>query len=303
MKQRIITSIFYIGVMLGIVVMKMLVPDVEFADGAVFSFGSLGVDVLFWLVSMFGAYEFMRAVGGISQVQWWLSMLTCTLIIPTFILGKLFADVFVALLALLAVTSIGMMVNASMMVFNFEESTLRSTALSELCILYCGVLACVGPNVAHLAYNSTPAIMLLFVLVPMVDTFAYFFGKLFGKKLPYKLAPHTSPNKTIIGSVGGIIGGLIAAVAVWAVCEYVPLDSVQIVNYNGSVPHVVLLMLFAVPTAILAQLGDLFESAIKRGCNIKDMGNILPGHGGVLDRFDSMLFASVSVAVCFMLIY
>ena len=62
-------------------------------------------------------------------------------------------------------------------------------------------------------------------------------------------------------------------------------------------------MLFALPTAILSQLGDLFESAIKRGCNIKDMGKILPGHGGILDRFDSMLFASVSIVVCFMLIY
>ena len=303
MKQRIITAIFYIGAMLGIIALKIFVPDYVFSDGSMFSLGSLGVDVLFWLISIFGAFEFMRAVGNISKVQWWLAMITCILIIPTFVLGKLFADVFVALVALLSVTSIGMMVTASMMVFDFEESCLRSTALAELCILYCGVLACVGPNVAHLAYNSTPAIMLLFVLVPAVDTFAYFFGKLLGKKIPYKLAPHTSPNKTIIGAVGGIIGGLIAAVLVWAFCEYVPLDSVKIVNYSGNVPHIVLLMLFALPTAILAQLGDLFESAIKRGCNIKDMGKILPGHGGVLDRFDSMLFASVSIVVCFMLIY
>lgn len=303
MKQRIITAIFYIGAMLGLILLKMLVPDYVATDGRVFALGALGVDVLFWLVSMFGAYEFLRAVGDISQVQWWLTMLTCALIIPTFVLGKLFANVFVALLALLAVTSVGMMVTAAMMVFDFHESTLRSTALSELCILYCGVLACVGPNVAHLQYNSTPAIMLLFVLVPAVDTFAYFFGKLFGKKLPYKLAPHTSPNKTVIGAVGGVVGGLLAAVAVWAVCEYLPLESVRITHYSGDLPDIVLLMLFALPTAIFAQLGDLFESAIKRGCDIKDMGNLLPGHGGVLDRFDSMLFASVSIVVCFMLIY
>ena len=304
MKQRTITAIFYIGAMIGLIALKMFVPDYVSADGTkTFSLGSLGVDVLFWLISVLGAYEFMRAVSGISQVQWWLSMLTCALIIPTFVLGKLFGDVFVALLALLSVTSVGMMVTAAMMVFDFNESSLRSTALSELCILYCGVLACVGPNVAHLEYNSTPAIVLLFVLVPAVDTFAYFFGKLFGKKLPYKLAPHTSPNKTIIGAIGGIVGGILAAVAVWAFCEYVPLDSVKITNYTGGLPRVALLIIFALPTAIFAQLGDLFESAIKRGCNIKDMGKLLPGHGGVLDRFDSMLFASVSVLVCFMLLY
>lgn len=63
-----------------------------------------------------------------------------------------------------------------------------------------------------------------------------------------------------------------------------------------------MLILISVPTAILAQLGDLFESAIKRGCGVKDMGNILPGHGGVLDRFDSMLFATVAIVVCFMMV-
>ena len=61
-------------------------------------------------------------------------------------------------------------------------------------------------------------------------------------------------------------------------------------------------MLISVPTSVLAQIGDLFESAIKRGCGIKDMGKLLPGHGGVLDRFDSMLFASVAIVVCFIII-
>ena len=73
-------------------------------------------------------------------------------------------------------------------------------------------------------------------------------------------------------------------------------------EYYGSYHPLVVLMLISVPTSVLAQIGDLFESAIKRGCGIKDMGKLLPGHGGVLDRFDSMLFASVAIVVCFIII-
>ena len=162
-----------------------------------------------------------------------------------------------------------------------------------------GALASVGPNINHMLENSEAAILLLFIIVPFVDTGAFFLGKVFGKLLPLKLAPHTSPNKTVIGAVGGVLGGILAAVITWVICCYT--GAVDFV-YGGKLPDVVVLILISVPTAILAQLGDLFESAIKRGCGVKDMGNILPGHGGVLDRFDSMLFATVAIVVCFMMV-
>ncbi|MDE7401450.1 MAG: phosphatidate cytidylyltransferase [Clostridia bacterium] len=320
MKKRFITGVCYVIVMVGLLVMKLLIP----VSSNGIDYGAIGVDILFWAISAIGAYEFTRALGehkkaaegeqpsvpatgGISKAQRWVAIVTCALLIPAFVIGKIVsiligktalpgAD---SLVVLLAIGSIGAMVVASLTVFDHERSDLKSTAYAELCLLYCGALASVGPNINHLMVNSEVAVLMLFMLVPFVDTGAFLFGKLFGKLLPYKLAPHTSPNKTIIGAVGGILGGIVSAVLVWVICEY---SGVADFAYAGPVPKVVVLILFALPTAIFAQLGDLFESAIKRRCGIKDMGNILPGHGGVLDRFDSMLFASVSVVVCFMLL-
>ncbi len=302
MKKRVITGIFYVIIMLGLLAMKLFIPALNGLE-----YGALGVDLLFWAISVFGAYEFLRAVGTVSPVQRWTAITTCALIIPAFVLTKMITQALgrsggeEALISLLAVASVGAIVVASLTVFDHEKSNLQSTAYAEMCILYCGALVSVGANINHLALNTKPAIIFLFFICPAVDSFAFFFGKLFGKLLPYKLAPKTSPNKTIIGSVGGILGGVFAAVLTWLMCEFVPVGNIGL-EYDGALPDIVVLILFSIPTAIFAQLGDLFESAIKRSCGIKDMGNILPGHGGVLDRFDSTLFAGVGVVVCFMMI-
>ena len=302
MKKRLITGAVYVLVMVGLLVMKLLIPVTD--QGL--DYGAIGIDVLFWLISVIGAYEFLRAVGEVSTAQKWVALLTCALVIPSFVGAKMIAAALgadlpggSALIALLAVGSLGAMIVASLTVFDHEKSNFKSTAYAEMCILYCGALTSVCANVNHLMANSRPAILLLFIIVPFVDTGAFLFGKMFGKLLPRKLAPSTSPNKTVIGGVGGILGGIVASVLTWVICEY---SGCAALTYSGSVPTVVIFILISLPTAILGQLGDLFESAIKRSCGIKDMGKILPGHGGVLDRFDSMLFASVAIVVCFMVV-
>ncbi len=103
--------------------------------------------------------------------------------------------------------------------------------------------------------------------------FAYFSGRAFGKR---KIVPSISPNKTLEGFIGGFIGCILTG----AVFSYI----VGIPWWMGI--HVGMI------SGILAPLGDLFESKIKRLCNVKDSGTLLPGHGGVLDRFDSLLFAA-----------
>jgi phosphatidate cytidylyltransferase len=265
------------------------------------------LDVLFWAISVIGAYEFMRAVGEISKAQWYAAMVTCICIIPAYVAGRMLVDSEFALTLLMSVASVGAMVTGSLLVFNFGTSTLKSTAYALLCIIYCGIMGCVGANINHFDTNSLIAVMLMFFITASVDTFAFVFGKLFGKFLPLKLAPHTSPNKTVIGAIGGIIGGVVAAAVAYLVCTYLPVspfapEGYVLFDYHGGAHPAVLLIGIAIPTSIFAQLGDLFESAVKRSCGIKDMGKILPGHGGMLDRFDSMLFAAVSIAVCFIFI-
>lgn len=118
---------------------------------------------------------------------------------------------------------------------------------------------------------------LLIVLVTWAnDSGAYFVGKYFGKR---KLWPAISPNKTIEGSVAGILSGALIGLVI-AVC--LP----QVFSWSTTI----LLSLFI---AAIGQIGDLIESAWKRTIGVKDSGTILPGHGGILDRFDSLLFTFI----------
>ncbi len=295
MKARTATAAVYVVVLAALIALKFYFPV----------FGSIGFDILFWLISVIGAYEFMRAVGCISRSQWWTTMITCALIIPAFVITKLVGAYFdkpdawlSSLMVLMTVSSIGAMVTAALLVFDFGKSSLQSTAYSLFCILYCGVLGCVSSNINHMDANALQAVTLMFATTVAVDTFALIVGKLLGKVIPFKLAPHTSPNKTVVGFIGGILGGVLAAVFVWGLC-FIPGFELY---YSGPLDALSLLILISLPTSILAQIGDLFESAIKRGCGIKDMGKLLPGHGGMLDRFDSMLFASVAIVICFIIV-
>ena len=122
-------------------------------------------------------------------------------------------------------------------------------------------------------------IMLLFGLfiVWATDIGAYMIGRKLGKR---KLWPEISPNKTIEGALGGIVSAVVVAAI------YVLAFSGQ-QDFGHGLP---VLLILTVIFSIVGQFGDLVESAIKRYFGVKDSGNILPGHGGILDRFDSMLF-------------
>jgi phosphatidate cytidylyltransferase len=119
---------------------------------------------------------------------------------------------------------------------------------------------------------------MIFIGAWSTDTFAYFTGRLFGK---HKLIPDISPKKTVEGSIGGIIFCAIAFVLYGFI--------IASINKFSAEPNYIILSCVGIVTAIIAQLGDLSASALKRNYNIKDYGAIFPGHGGVLDRFDSVM--------------
>ncbi|MCL2353100.1 MAG: phosphatidate cytidylyltransferase [Defluviitaleaceae bacterium] len=120
-------------------------------------------------------------------------------------------------------------------------------------------------------------VWLIFIGAWGSDTGAYFVGKFLGKR---KLAPTLSPNKTVEGSIGGIV---LAAV----------LSVMYALVFDFSYASLALFGIYGAIAAVLGQSGDLFASAIKRRMGIKDFGGVMPGHGGVLDRFDSILFVAV----------
>ncbi len=123
-----------------------------------------------------------------------------------------------------------------------------------------------------------------FAWIPFIawicDTCAYFAGRAFGK---HKLVPILSPKKTIEGAIGGTLG----AMAVGALFGYLLYNNV---THNTGTIYVLMIITFV--GSIISQLGDLLASGIKRNHEIKDYGHIIPGHGGIMDRFDSVIFVT-----------
>ena len=143
----------------------------------------------------------------------------------------------------------------------------------------------------------------LFIFLWVNDTFAYLCGCTLQRYIPYKLFPRISPKKSWIGSIGGGLFTLLAAVIIWR------LDNGQsamangqwsMVNGQSSMPLLRWLG-FALVIVVFGTWGDLVESLIKRQLGIKDSGHVLPGHGGMLDRFDSALLTIPASVIYFIL--
>lgn len=136
------------------------------------------------------------------------------------------------------------------------------------------------------------ALVIFSILLPwLTDSGAYFVGSAIGK---HKLCPDISPNKTIEGAVGGLIVG----VGGTALIAYLSTGPLSIVDFDVNWLNLIIVSLICSP---ISMIGDLSFSLIKRSFNVKDFGKIMPGHGGVLDRFDSVIF--VAPVVCVMNIY
>lgn len=171
------------------------------------------------------------------------------------------------------------------LVFCFKHKTLKPETLAWFCM---GLVYSVGgftmiSNIALNTANYTEGsflLLLVFIAVWTNDTGAYLSGKFLGKN---KMAPEISPNKTWEGTIGGLLlAGVLAGVF----------------NYYNTILPQTTAILIGLLAGLCSTLGDLFESYLKRHFNIKDSGKILPGHGGVLDRFDGALFAAPVVWFC-----
>lgn len=128
------------------------------------------------------------------------------------------------------------------------------------------------------ALAGTVVVMLPLVVTWSTDTGAYAFGRMFGR---HKLIPSVSPSKTVEGAAGGLAMALLGT---WLYSRFLmkPLAQLSMVPLG--------IVVFAVVIGVVAQLGDLAESLLKRDAGVKDSSRLLPGHGGILDRFDSLLF-------------
>lgn len=148
------------------------------------------------------------------------------------------------------------------------------------------------PGMCLLAQINAPyrwlQVMLLMTtfVVPLAgDTLAYLVGRKLGRR---KLIPAVSPNKTVEGAVAGLAGSVIGALLVYLVTD---------LCVQAALPPVWHYLILGLLGGVVGQMGDLFASLIKRHCGVKDYSNIFPGHGGMMDRIDSVLFMAVLVYI------
>jgi len=261
---------------------RKLLPSIAVSIGIlIVVFGALKINPLLfaafiWVAMLLAIREIVRAykTGNID-------LPTLPLYIAaTGILGAAWFGKIEGLTVSLAFTIPNVMVY--LLLRSAKDFVKRSTA-AVFAIFYIPFLAGFVLLLAH-DNNPIPKIFTLVVLVTSNDTFAYLSGVLFGK---HPMAPGISPKKTWEGLVGAIVATTIGATLVFI---YVLDDR----WWLGTIVGVL--------GVITATCGDLIESAVKRDLRIKDMGGILPGHGGILDRVDSLLFTAPSVWFVFELI-
>jgi phosphatidate cytidylyltransferase len=161
--------------------------------------------------------------------------------------------------------------------YNYEENNfIKNLSYQLFSIIYIGgglSFAVFLRDLNRDPFLNTSALWLVLIATWLTDSGAYFVGKKYGKK---SMAPIISPNKTRAGAVGGV---LITAIFIITAAFFL-----EVLN--------IYYIIFAFLFPVIAILGDLFESCIKRNFGVKDTGTIIPGHGGILDRFDSFIFTA-----------
>lgn len=270
-------------ILTAIVALFVFVPVMIFSDTWAFP-------ILFGLCGLIGTFEMLRCIGIHKHVWISLPLYLVAALTPAFlraadeyledstlpVMQTALAAVLLAVLYLLAVAVFG-------------HRKVDVTALGTALMMSLYIIGGFGGMVYLCDQRGLAVCLLIFIGAWVTDTFAYFTGRLLGR---HKLIPEVSPKKTVEGALGGIIFCAAAYVGyaflynhVWAA--------------EGQTLPPLLLGGIGILISVASQVGDLALSQIKRHFGIKDYGNLLPGHGGILDRFDSALAVSILLNLAF----
>lgn len=235
------------------------------------------------LLSAIGTYEAMHAVG-MNHPRIALYTAVVAMIVPFWVYG---GESRTVALAVLLVYLILIFVEAFLSRFRVKIERVGSALFFALVISYClSSIVRIGMMDLRTSYILLP-IALPFAVDAAAMLTGMFMKKRKGEEGVRKLAPVLSPKKTVEGSIGGLVGGLVIALLYGLVFHFI---TEVTVNYY-------FLAVYGILGAVVSEFGDLSFSYIKRTRKIKDFGTLLPGHGGVLDRFDSVIFCAPLVEI------
>lgn len=290
MKQRLITGSFIVLATVLAIVAKFLPLGI----------GDYVFDIFALIIAIIAGFEMTNIMEkmGKNTNKFMVTMFSVfhyAVLLVSMKLVKFYWIVIIELLALIVYFVATLIVEATTNKNGFK-SVFRVCFNTILSCLYPAFMFCTiviinhSSSFAGVEHFSTAFLIMIFAITYFTDTFAYLVGRTL--KGP-KLAPKISPNKTISGSIGGLLGGVGASMLVYLLisktswCPILEISSLSWWHF---------LALGAV-ASVLGQCGDLFESALKRKAGIKDSGNLFPGHGGMLDRYDALTFVSTFVFI------
>ncbi|KAB2337543.1 phosphatidate cytidylyltransferase [Cytobacillus depressus] len=251
MKQRIITAAIFGAIFLPIII-----------------YGGMPVVILAYAMASIALYEVLKMRKlKLFSVPGLISLLLLWVIL----LPKHLQDV----LDVLRYSKIEFVLLAVLIFLTYTVATKNGFTFDDVAF---SILATLYVGIGFYFFIETRESGLVYIFYSLfiiwaTDSGAYFIGRAMGKN---KLWPEISPNKTIEGSIGGVVCALIVAVLF-----------ILFTNINATFWQ---LAIITIVLSVFGQIGDLVESALKRHYDVKDSGNIMPGHGGILDRFDSLLF-------------
>ncbi len=266
MRTRIITAI------IGLV---LILPILIYSDTVIFN-------IFMAALSVIAVYEFLKCTGELNNKA---------VAVPTFIMAfiipfamrteKLFNLSIDSVKLCVCTVLIYIFISFALSIFSKGKIDIIKSSFSSLMCVYavCGL-----SSIIFIRDMNDGAVFypLIFVAAWSTDIFAYFTGMLFGK---HKLIPDVSPKKTVEGAIGGTVGNVICFVVY------------SLLFLDLTAAQYIFLIVMAPFTSVVSQIGDLLMSLVKRKFGIKDFGKLLPGHGGILDRFDSIIAVSLFLSI------
>lgn len=281
MLKRAVTAIILVGYAFAMLYLGTAV-HYGFLDALIMSFAFVGTYEMY--------HTFRKSEYKNSP---WAPLLLCVAIYPLwYFLG--YKGILIAL---------SLSICLALAVFTFKaEMELKDLLATIFSLIYPMALVSLAFALSReFPCGGTFAISFAIFLPVFSDTFAYLVGSTLGKR---KLCPSISPKKTVAGAIGGLLGSVLCAVTFFLLFDLYAVIPVGYVSFSDSVAvRAVVFVVLGLVGGVLAEIGDLAASRIKRTMNIKDFGNIFPGHGGVLDRLDSIMFTLVMFFTAFTFMY